>query len=320
LQEKVKVILAIPFPQTIKKAQEVLGMFNYYRIFIEHFAWVAAPLYDGLKKQSSEQPLPTDPRLRAKLHGRCKFPDNPETRGAFRLLQQALASAPVLIHPDFEKEFTLYVDACAIGVAGNLSQISSQDGKEHPILYISRLLNSHEAKYTSTELECLGTVWCLDKLAHYVDGSKLRLVTDHSALKWIWNVKSDANARLFKWSLQLSLLKDKVTIIHRPGRFHQNVDPLSRNPASYHVTLIHLPEDWKEKLWEGYQKDAHFRKKDAHFRKILQQLQRPRMKKSKGGDPKHSKDVFGDSSSLLFPQDVPESQAIRQQLQHLSDL
>ena len=39
--EKVKAILAIPFPETIKKAQEILGMFNYYRIFIEHFAWIA---------------------------------------------------------------------------------------------------------------------------------------------------------------------------------------------------------------------------------------------------------------------------------------
>jgi RNase H-like domain found in reverse transcriptase/Integrase zinc binding domain len=182
-----------------------------------------------------------------------------------------------LIHPDFDKEFTLYIDACAIGVAGNLSQVSTDDGKEHPILYISRRLNSHEAKYTATELECLGMVWCLDKLAHYVDGSKLRLVTDHSALKWIWGIKSDVNARLFKWSLQLSLLKDKVTIVHCPGRFHQNVDPLSRNPSSYHITLIYLADTWKEKLWKGYQEDPY-------FKRIIQQLPHFQEHKSKGGD------------------------------------
>lgn len=28
-------------------------------------------------------------------------------------------------------------------------------------------------------------VWSLEKLAHYEDGGKLRLITDHSALKWM---------------------------------------------------------------------------------------------------------------------------------------
>ena len=246
-------------------------MFNYYRIFIEHFAWIAAPLYDGLKKQPDE-PSHHDLKARARIHGSRQFPDTPETREAFRLLQQALASSPVLIHPDFEREFILYIDACALGLAGNLHQISLEDQKEHPILYISRRLNKHESKYTATEMECLGLVWCLDKLAHYVDGSQLRLVTDHNALKWIWGIKSDVNARLFKWSLILSSLKDKVTIVHRPGRFHQNVDPLSRNPASYTVTLIHLSDAWKHKLADGYQKDPYFRRiirnlKKTHKRK-----------------------------------------------------
>src|SRR5438046_9346289 len=61
--EKVEAILAVPFPETIKKAQEVLGMFNYYRIFIEHFTWIATPLYDDLKKQSDE---PSHPDMKAR--------------------------------------------------------------------------------------------------------------------------------------------------------------------------------------------------------------------------------------------------------------
>ena len=116
----------------------------------------------------------------------------------FRLLQKALVSSPVLIHPNFERDFVLYIDACAHGIAGSLHQISLEDRKEHPILYISRRLNKSKSKYTATEMECLGLVWCLDKLAYYVDGSPLRLVTDHNALKWIWGIKLDINARLFK--------------------------------------------------------------------------------------------------------------------------
>jgi hypothetical protein len=105
-----------------------------------------------------------------------------------------------------------------------------------------------------------------------MDGSQLRLVIDHNTLKWIWGIKSDVNARLFKWSLILSSPKDKVTIVHRPRRFHQNVDPLSRNPASYSVTLIHLSTAWKKKLANGYQKDTY-------FRRIIRNLKRSQNRK-----------------------------------------
>ena len=265
IESKVRAITSLPFPKTIKKAMEILGMFNYYRNFIKYFAWIAAPLYDGLKKQSTDASL--DAKARARIHGRCSFPDTPEARSAFEKLKEALTQAPVLIHPDFERGFILYTDACKLGVAGTLAQISLEDNKEHPVLFISRRLNIHEQKYTSTELECLALVWTLNKLAHYVDGGKLTLVTDHSALKWIWGVKSDVNARLFKWSLQLSVLKDNVTIIHRPGSSLRNVDPLSRNPtdeatnvASYHVTLVHLADEWLNKVWDGYAKSKFFSK------------------------------------------------------------
>jgi len=85
------------------------------------------------------------------------------------------------------------------------------------------------------------------------------------------------NARLFKWSLQLSALKDKVTIVHRPGRFHQNVDVLSRNPMStpagtypaYSITLVHLSEEWKENLWKGYLADPHYRRIILSLQRLL---------------------------------------------------
>jgi len=66
------------------------------------------------------------------------------------------------------------------------------------------------------------------------------------------------NSRLFKWSLILSPLKDNVTIVHRPGRLHNNVDPLSRYPMS--VNLVHVGEEWQSKLWEGYYADRTFRR------------------------------------------------------------
>jgi hypothetical protein len=98
------------------------------------------------------------------------------------------------------KPFILYSDACRKGIAGSLYQVAD-DWKEHPILFISRGLTDAETRYSATELECLAVVWCLHKMEHFVDGSQLTLYTDHSALKWIWDIKSTINSRLFRWSL-----------------------------------------------------------------------------------------------------------------------
>jgi hypothetical protein len=97
--EKVKTILAVPFLETIKKAQEILGMFNYYRIYIKHFAWIAASLYDGLKKQPDESSYHYL-KARARIHNKQQFPDTLETREAFRMLLYAVASSFVAQWPD----------------------------------------------------------------------------------------------------------------------------------------------------------------------------------------------------------------------------
>ena len=54
------------------------------------------------------------------------------------------------------------------------------------------------------------------------------LVTDHSALTWA-KTYENANRRLATWGLVFAAFPELV-IIHRPGRVHSNVDPLSRLP------------------------------------------------------------------------------------------
>jgi hypothetical protein len=71
------------------------------------------------------------------------FQDKEQICQAFRQLKEALTSAPTLVNPDFDKEFILYTDACSKGIAGSLYQVAD-DGKEHPILFISRGLANAE--------------------------------------------------------------------------------------------------------------------------------------------------------------------------------
>ena len=77
-----------------------------------------------------------------------------------------LTSAPILLQPNFEKPFKLYVDACVEGLGAALHQVTILNDKpfEGPVLYISRQLKDSEARYGASQLECLCLVWALEKL------------------------------------------------------------------------------------------------------------------------------------------------------------
>ena len=104
-----------------------------------------------------------------------------EQREAFEELKNALTTAPVLARSDVSKPFYVQCDASGSALGAVLVQ-EYEDG-EHPILYISRALNSAERNYTTTERECLALVWSLKKLRPYLEGYVFTAVTDHSALK-----------------------------------------------------------------------------------------------------------------------------------------
>lgn len=57
--------------------------------------------------------------------------------------KKALCEAPILRHPDFDRDFNLQIDACQEGLAAALSQYND-DGKDHLIMY----LNMAEREWT----------------------------------------------------------------------------------------------------------------------------------------------------------------------------
>jgi hypothetical protein len=72
-------------------------------------------------------------------------------------------------------------------------------------------------------------VWSVKKLHVYLDGSKFTLITDHSALQWLFDF-SGPNKRLTRCSMELQAYREHITIKYRPGRVHTNADLLSRAP------------------------------------------------------------------------------------------
>lgn len=207
----IKAVKEFPRPNNVKELQRFLGLCVYYRRFVKDFSIQAGPLYNLLKND-------------------VKYVWDEKCQRTFDTLKEQLTTAPVLAHPDYEKEFLLYTDASIEGLGAILAQ-NADDGKEHPIAYISRSLSPAEKNYIITELECLAIVWPVKKLHPYLDGVKFTLVTDHSALQWLFDFKGP-NRRLVRWSLELQPFRDYMTIQYRGGKKHANVDPLSRAPMA----------------------------------------------------------------------------------------
>ena len=202
--EKTRPILEYPEPRNIKQLRRFLGMSSWYRKFIPQFATLSQPLTSLLKK------------------GRRWEWGEIEDR-AFEHIREHLVRAPTLACPNFELPFMLQTDASSVGLGAVLTQ--NIEGTERVIAFASRVLSDPEKKYTVTEQECLAVVWAIQKFRPYLEGYKFTVVTDHSSLRWLHNLKNPTG-RLARWALEL--LEYDYVVEHRKGALHHVPDALSR--------------------------------------------------------------------------------------------
>lgn len=236
-KRKIEVIRRMSPPTDISGLRRFLGMTSYYRRFIEGYARKAEPLTRLLRKS-------------------CLYKWNDDCQKAFETLKRSLTEAPILRYPDFTKPFRLYTDASTKGLGAILAQ-EDDEHQEYVVAYASRTLNSQERKYSITELECLAIVWSVNYYRPYLYGRKFEVITDHSALRWLMELKSPSG-RLARWSLKLQ--EYDMEIKHRPGRKHSNVDPLSRLEESATIVNVIEPIEEREYIMREQQLDPNLRK------------------------------------------------------------
>lgn len=135
---KVDDVLSWPTPMNIKEVRSFLGLAGYYRKFVKHFAMLAKPLYQLLKKD-------------------MLFIWTSGHEEAFHSLKQALSSALVLAIPNFSKTFCLETDACKNGVGAVLLQ----DG--HPLAFISKPLGVKTQGLSTYEKEYLSILMAVEQ-------------------------------------------------------------------------------------------------------------------------------------------------------------
>lgn len=208
INAKVQAIMDFPVPDSKKALRRFLGMIGYYRKFCKNFAEIALSLTNQLKKS-------------------VKFTWDEACQRAFDRLKSLLCHFPVLKSPDFNKPFSIAVDASDQACGAVLLQRSDSDDLEHPVAYFSRKFNRHQKNYSTIEKELLALVLALQHFEVYVcTGQKPMIVyTDHNPLVFLSKMKNK-NRRLLNWSLILQ--EFDLEIKHVKGTDNVIADCLSR--------------------------------------------------------------------------------------------
>ena len=88
-----------------------------------------------------------------------------EAEAAFVKIKTCMASHPILVTPNFEKQFYIACDASDRAIAACLFQVI--DKFEHPICYISQKLNCHQKAYSTIDQEALSLLIAIRRFSIY---------------------------------------------------------------------------------------------------------------------------------------------------------
>lgn len=228
---KVQDVLDWAVPVSTKKLRGFLGLAGYYRKFVKNFGIISKPLTQLLRKG-------------------VPYVWTTETDNAFNTLKQALASAPVLALPNFQKTFTVETDASDCGIGAVLSQ------DKHPIAYVSKALGPRTRGLSTYEKECMAILLAVDHWRSYLQHGEFIILTDHHSLMHL----SDQRLHTpWQHKAFTKLLGLQYKICYRKGSSNAAADALSRKFQDSDSEILAISSSvpqWLMEATQGYEKDA----------------------------------------------------------------
>lgn len=205
--DKIKVISDWPTPWKVKDVQSFLGFANFYRHFIYNYSDIVVPLTRLTQKDSP-------------------WIWSSECQVTFDSLKSAFTTAPILAHWEPHKPLIVETDASDYTIAAILSTIQD-DGKIHPIAFMSRTLQAAELNYDTHNKELLAIFKAFKAWRHYLEGlgDLVDVITDHKNLEYFSTTKI-LTRRQVRWS---EFLHQFHLIIHfRLGKLGEKLDAVTR--------------------------------------------------------------------------------------------
>ena len=210
--EKVERIMNWVTPDNPKALGSFLSTANYLRCFVRNFSALTACLH----------------KLRNLRAKEFKEAWNKKHELAFQMVKKALANAPMLLHADWSKEFTMVCDASITGLGGVLYQPTKPRDPPSPeniVMFYSRGLQGYEKAFSVYRLELTAIVFGLRQCDEFISDRHFTLLTDHNALIYLHSQKNFNRILLGHFAV---LSDYTFSIFHLPGHLNRPSDGLSR--------------------------------------------------------------------------------------------
>lgn len=201
---KIEAVKTYPQPQNKDEVKRFVAFMNYYRRFIKNFAEMAKPL-NYLTRQKTN------------------FNWTEECQQSFLKLKNSLIQPPILKYPDFNRPFTLLVDASNCAMGASLTQ--EYDGKDFPIAYASRGFTKGETNKSTIEKELAAIHFAVQHFKPYIYGTHFKIKSDHKPLTYLFSLKNPSS-KLTR--MRLDLEEFVYTVEYIKGTSNVIADALSR--------------------------------------------------------------------------------------------
>ena len=178
--DKIKAILDMEPPKTVRDVQKLTGRVAALGRFISKSGDKCLPFFKTLKKVKD-------------------FVWTEESQEAFEELKKYMAEAPLLAKPSPEDILYLYLAISEKALSGVL--VKEDEKVQNPVYYVSKVLHGAELNYSKIEKFALALIMASRKLRPYFQAHKIVVLTDQPLRNIIHSPR--ASGRLIKWAIEL---------------------------------------------------------------------------------------------------------------------
>jgi len=171
-------------PTTRKELQQLIGKINFVRRFISNLSGRIEPFMGLVKIKSDDE-----------------FRWGAEQQRAFEEIKEYLSKPPVLVSPQQDRPFYIYLSVADTSIASVVVQV--HDGQEKVIFYISRRMLDAETRYPEIEKLCLCLFFTCTKLRHILLSAEIVVICKSDVIKHMLSAPL-LKGRLGKWMFALS--------------------------------------------------------------------------------------------------------------------
>jgi ribonuclease HI len=171
-------------PTTKKELQQLIGKINFVRRFISNLSGRIEPFMELVKTKTNDE-----------------FRWGAEQQRAFGEIKEYLSRPPVLVPPQQDRPFYIYLSVGDTSIASVVVQL--YDGKEKVVFYLSRRMLDVEIRYPDMEKLCLCLFFTCTKLRHILLSAEVIIICKSDVIKHMLSAPV-LKGRLGKWMFALS--------------------------------------------------------------------------------------------------------------------